>query len=45
MLTFTHPITRERMTFESPLPKDMQVCLDLLRNSDTHASADPGRAL
>lgn len=44
MLTFTHPITRERLTFESPLPHDMQACLDLLRNGSAHASADPGRA-
>jgi len=30
-LEFTHPITRERLKFESPLPADMQQCLDLLR--------------
>ena len=45
MLTFTHPLTRERLTFESPLPRDMQACLDLLRNGSAHAAADPGRAL
>ncbi len=45
MLTFTHPITGERMTFESALPADMQACLDLLRNGSPHAAAYPGRAL
>jgi 23S rRNA pseudouridine1911/1915/1917 synthase len=30
-LEFTHPITKERLVFESPLPDDMQQCLDLLR--------------
>jgi 23S rRNA pseudouridine1911/1915/1917 synthase len=30
-LEFTHPITKERLVFESPLPEDMQQCLDLLR--------------
>lgn len=42
MLTFTHPITRERMTFESALPADMQACLDLLRNGSSHSSPNPG---
>ncbi len=41
MLGFTHPVTRERMTFESPLPSDMQACLDLLRDRHTHATAYP----
>lgn len=31
-LDFTHPITKQRMRFESPLPADMQACLDLLRS-------------
>ncbi|MBP6510328.1 MAG: RNA pseudouridine synthase, partial [Candidatus Kapabacteria bacterium] len=31
LLGFTHPITNERMTFESPIPADMQACIDLLR--------------
>lgn len=30
-LEFTHPITRERMVFESPMPDDMLRVLDLLR--------------
>lgn len=30
-LEFTHPGTKQRMTFESPMPADMQSCLDLLR--------------
>lgn len=30
-LDFTHPITKQRLRFESPLPADMQNCLDLLR--------------
>lgn len=42
-LAFTHPVTGQRMTFESPLPADMQACLDLLRHGHTHASPDPGR--
>jgi len=29
-LGFTHPITRERMSFESPIPPDMQAALDML---------------
>lgn len=41
VLGFTHPHTKERLTFESPLPPDMQACLDLLRNGGTHASANP----
>ncbi|MBU3698404.1 MAG: RluA family pseudouridine synthase [Candidatus Kapabacteria bacterium] len=41
MLGFTHPVTRERMSFESPLPSDMQACLDLLRDRHAHASANP----
>ncbi|MBK6761365.1 MAG: RluA family pseudouridine synthase [Ignavibacteria bacterium] len=31
LLGFTHPITNERMTFESPIPADMQACIYLLR--------------
>lgn len=30
-LTFTHPITKERMTLEAPVPDDMQKVLELLR--------------
>ena len=30
-LAFTHPVTNERMTFESPIPADMQACIDLFR--------------
>lgn len=29
-LGFTHPVTRERMSFESPIPPDMQRALDML---------------
>jgi 23S rRNA pseudouridine1911/1915/1917 synthase len=41
-LAFTHPVTGERMQFSSPMPDDMQQCLDLLRASsatDTSAEA------
>jgi 23S rRNA pseudouridine1911/1915/1917 synthase len=31
-LEFHHPLTRERMSFESPLPQDMQQFLDVLRS-------------
>jgi len=31
LLGFTHPITNERMSFESPIPADMQACIDLFR--------------
>ncbi len=30
-LTIAHPVTNERMTFHAPLPSDMQVMLDALR--------------
>jgi 23S rRNA-/tRNA-specific pseudouridylate synthase len=30
-LTFTHPITKERMTLEAPIPEDMQKVLDKFR--------------
>lgn len=30
-LEFIHPMTKQRMVFESPIPSDMQHCLDLLR--------------
>jgi len=30
-LTFTHPVTRERLTLASPLPKDFEVALKYLR--------------
>lgn len=32
-LAFTHPVTLERMEFATPMPADMQQCLDLLRAS------------
>jgi 23S rRNA pseudouridine1911/1915/1917 synthase len=31
-LAFDHPVTKERMSFESPLPQDMQVVLEKWRN-------------
>ncbi len=34
-LTFTHPRTDERMTFEAPLPEDMQAILSELRKNMT----------
>jgi 23S rRNA-/tRNA-specific pseudouridylate synthase len=30
-LTFTHPATHERLTFEAPLPKDLRATLNQLR--------------
>lgn len=40
-LAFTHPVTGERMQFSSPMPADMQYCLDLLRaSSAADASSD-----
>ena len=42
MLAFTHPVSRQRMTFESPLPADMQSCLELLRNRHAHPTTNPG---
>ena len=30
-LTFTHPITRERLTFDAPLPEDIQTALSKLK--------------
>ncbi|MCX6139638.1 MAG: RluA family pseudouridine synthase [Candidatus Kapabacteria bacterium] len=30
-LEFTHPITKERLTFTSDIPADMQACIDSLR--------------
>ncbi len=39
-LAFTHPVTGERMQFSSPIPADMQNCLDLLRASSTDAPTD-----
>lgn len=38
-LAFTHPVTGKRMEFSSPLPADMQQCLDLLRASSASASS------
>lgn len=29
-LSFMHPVTKEKVSFESPVPKDFQVCLKLL---------------
>lgn len=31
-LDFTHPMTKARMQFTSPMPADMQACLELLRS-------------
>jgi len=31
-LTFVHPKTRQGLTFEAPIPDDMQAVLDLLRS-------------
>ncbi len=31
MLGFTHPVTRERMTFETPMPADMEAAIASLR--------------
>lgn len=39
-LAFTHPGTGERMQFSSPMPSDMQQCLELLRASSADSSAD-----
>jgi 23S rRNA pseudouridine1911/1915/1917 synthase len=40
-LAFTHPVTHERMEFTTPMPADMQQCLDLLRASSADdASTD-----
>lgn len=39
-LAFTHPVTGERMQFSSPIPADMQNCLDLLRASSADAPTD-----
>ena len=30
-LTFTHPVSREKMTLASPLPNDLEVALKYLR--------------
>ena len=34
-IEFTHPTTEQRVTFEAPLPEDMQTLLDLLRKHRT----------
>ncbi len=34
-LTIQHPVSRQEMQFEAPLPTDMQQTLDALRNQDT----------
>lgn len=44
LLAFTHPITGERMTFESPLPADMDSCVALLRDRHSHSAPNPGRS-
>lgn len=33
-LTFNHPMTKERLTFEAPLPEDMQIALSKLQQSE-----------
>lgn len=33
-LSLTHPITKKRMTWQAPLPKDFQKLLEVLRQSD-----------
>ncbi|HVY62934.1 MAG TPA: RluA family pseudouridine synthase, partial [Planctomycetota bacterium] len=33
-LTFTHPGTGARVTFEAPVPTDMEAALDALRRSE-----------
>lgn len=33
-LTFTHPITRERVTFEAPLPEDMKNAIAMLSDNN-----------
>lgn len=33
-LTLTHPRTKERMSFESPLPKEFEALLEILRNGN-----------
>jgi len=35
-LSFCHPISGERLSFERPLPEDMQGCLDALRGAQRH---------
>jgi 23S rRNA pseudouridine1911/1915/1917 synthase len=30
-LTFTHPVTAEELTFESPIPEDMGIIIEQLR--------------
>lgn len=34
-LSFDHPITRERLSFEAPLPSDMEELIEWLINADT----------
>ena len=37
-LTFTHPLTRAKLTLAAPLPKDFEVALKYLRKFGTHAA-------
>lgn len=34
LLGFTHPRTKEMLTFQAPLPEDMEACLEQLRKND-----------
>ncbi len=35
-LGFTHPVTKEFLSFDSPIPEDMQLCLEKWRNYTIH---------
>lgn len=35
-LGFVHPVTGEQLSFDSPVPEDMQQCIDKWRNYATH---------
>src|SRR5690554_6068462 len=37
-LGFVHPVTEEFMRFESPIPEDMQACLEKWRNYSRHVA-------
>ncbi|MEM6515150.1 MAG: RluA family pseudouridine synthase [Bacteroidota bacterium] len=37
-LGFNHPITGEQMSFDSPIPEDMQACIEKWRGYATHTS-------
>ncbi len=40
-LTFTHPITKKRLSFEAPLPSDMTAALEKLRRKKRQESLPP----